>query len=118
MLSNLGVNVSAGPSIDTRAQGSFADTNAAGNHQVLYIDWASFNPNVSLFGTVNPPVCLPRDQREEDNGKSGCIAWLQTPEGTARPVRVAAVLTRDGWRLLSAFDASSEMLRETAAPQP
>jgi hypothetical protein len=39
---------------------------------VLGLDWASFDPNVSLFGTLDPSVCLPSDQRDEEEGSSGC----------------------------------------------
>ncbi|MEJ1963385.1 MAG: filamentous hemagglutinin N-terminal domain-containing protein [Gammaproteobacteria bacterium] len=39
---------------------------------VLGLDWASFDPNVSLFGTLDPSVCLPSDQRDEESGASGC----------------------------------------------
>ncbi|HEY4215347.1 MAG TPA: filamentous hemagglutinin N-terminal domain-containing protein [Steroidobacteraceae bacterium] len=44
-----------------------------GNVQgVLNIDWGSFDPNVSLFGTLDPAVCLPGDQRDEEGAKGGC----------------------------------------------
>ena len=39
---------------------------------VLGLDWASFDPNVSLFGTLDPSVCLPGDQRDEEQGGAGC----------------------------------------------
>jgi hypothetical protein len=39
---------------------------------VAGLDWSSFDPNVSLFGTLDPPVCLPPDQRDEEQGKAGC----------------------------------------------
>jgi hypothetical protein len=39
---------------------------------VVGLDWASFDPNVSLFGTLDPAVCLPGDQRDEEQGASGC----------------------------------------------
>ncbi len=39
---------------------------------VLGLDWSSFDPNVSLFGTLDPSVCLPSDQRDEETGKPGC----------------------------------------------
>jgi hypothetical protein len=39
---------------------------------VLGLDWSSFDPNVSLFGTLDPSVCMPADQRDEEEGKSGC----------------------------------------------
>jgi len=36
------------------------------------LDWASYDPNVSLFGTLDPAVCLPGDQRDEESGAGGC----------------------------------------------
>ncbi len=39
---------------------------------VLGLDWKSFDPNVSLFGTLDPSVCLPGDQRDEEKGTPGC----------------------------------------------
>jgi hypothetical protein len=39
---------------------------------VLGLDWGSFDANVSLFGTLEPAVCLPSDQRDEEAGASGC----------------------------------------------
>lgn len=39
---------------------------------VLGLDWASFDPNVSLFGTLDPSVCLPGDQRDEEQSAAGC----------------------------------------------
>ena len=39
---------------------------------VLDIDWASFDPNVSLFGTLEPAVCLPSDQRDEEESTPEC----------------------------------------------
>jgi hypothetical protein len=39
---------------------------------VVGLDWASFDPNVSLFGTLDPSVCLPSDQRDEEKGDTGC----------------------------------------------
>ena len=39
---------------------------------VLGLDWASFDPNVSLFGTLDPSVCLPGDQRDEEESATGC----------------------------------------------
>ncbi len=89
---------------------SLTEASEAGGHRVLYIDWSSFDPNVSLFGTVNPAVCLPKDQREEDSGQGGCTAWQPRPDATPSPVRVASVLTRDGWKLLGAFENSPATL--------
>jgi hypothetical protein len=82
-----------------------AENNSAGR-QVLYIDWSSFDPNVSLFGTVNPAICLPSDQREEDNGQSGCVAGQPRGDATPNPVRTAFVFTRGGWKTLRAFELS------------
>src|SRR5262249_31127017 len=92
----------------TRGQQQGSDATEAGEHRVLYIDWSSFDPNVSLFGTVNPAVCLPPEQREEDNGQAGCTAWQPRLD---QPSRTAAVLSRDGWKMLAAFDS-----RPTATP--
>jgi hypothetical protein len=39
---------------------------------VLGLDWGSFDTNVSLFGTLDPAVCLPSDQRDEEQGSGGC----------------------------------------------
>jgi hypothetical protein len=39
---------------------------------VLGLDWASFDANVSLFGTLEPAVCMPSDQRDEEEGGAGC----------------------------------------------
>ncbi|MGH8261057.1 MAG: hypothetical protein ACREUG_15355, partial [Steroidobacteraceae bacterium] len=76
-------------------------------HNVLYIDWASYNPNVSLFGTLNPAVCLPGDQRDEDaSPASSCVA----PPSQARlaplpnPSRTLLVLTGAGWKPMPAFE--------------
>jgi len=45
---------------------------------VVGLDWASFDPNVSLFGKLDPSVCLPGDQRDEEAGAPGaadkCVA--------------------------------------------
>jgi hypothetical protein len=38
---------------------------------VLGLDWSSFDPNVSLFGKLDPSVCLPGDQRDEEQGADG-----------------------------------------------
>jgi filamentous hemagglutinin family protein len=76
-----------------------------GTQSVLYIDWSSYNPNVSLFGTLNPAVCLPADQREEGTGSgSGCAAaasasLLKPPA----PIQLAMVLTREGWKRMPLF---------------
>jgi hypothetical protein len=39
---------------------------------VVGLDWGSFDPNISLFGTLDPSVCLPSDQRDEESGPAGC----------------------------------------------
>lgn len=39
---------------------------------VVGLDWGSFDANVSLFGTLDPSVCLPSDQRDEEAGGAGC----------------------------------------------
>jgi hypothetical protein len=45
---------------------------------VVGLDWSSFDPNVSLFGKLDPSVCLPGDQRDEEEGTPGkadrCVA--------------------------------------------
>ena len=54
-------------------QNSLSNASDAASNQgegALYVDWASFDPNISLFGTVNPPICLPRDQQDDDSGES------------------------------------------------
>jgi filamentous hemagglutinin family protein len=38
----------------------------------LDIDWVSFDPEVSLFGTLEPSVCLPGDQRDEEISTPEC----------------------------------------------
>jgi hypothetical protein len=72
--------------------------------EVLYIDWSSFDPNVSLFGTVNPGICLPSDQREEDSGGLGCVAGAPRPDFLSSPMRTALVLTRQGWKTFYAVE--------------
>jgi filamentous hemagglutinin family protein len=75
-----------------------------GTGSVLYIDWASYNPNVSLFGTLNPAVCLPADQRDESMGSgSGCAAASASLLRTPVPIQVAMVPTREGWRAMPLF---------------
>ena len=39
---------------------------------VVGLDWSSFDPNISLFSTRDPSVCLPSDQRDEESGPAGC----------------------------------------------
>lgn len=94
---------------DSTAQNSLLDLSNASNAQgegTLYIDWASFDPNVSLFGTVNPPICLPRDQQEEDDSdapaaanatSSGCASTTaQQFDGTFRAPTLELVITSRG----------------------
>ncbi len=38
----------------------------------LDIDWVSFDADVSLFGTLEPAVCLPADQRDEEESTPEC----------------------------------------------
>jgi hypothetical protein len=100
---------SASLSYDPDAQNNFLDLSSASNAQgegTLYIDWASFDPNVSLFGTVNPPICLPRDQQEEDDSEapatanatsSGCASTTaQQFDGTFRAPTLELVITSRG----------------------
>jgi hypothetical protein len=82
--------------------------NTASNAQgegTLYIDWASFDPNVSLFGTVNPPICLPSDQSEEAEpadaaptaaASSGCASSTARYDGPFRLPDVKLVITSRG----------------------
>ena len=96
-------------SYDPDAQNNFLDLSSASNAQgegTLYIDWASFDPNVSLFGTVNPPICLPRDQQEEDDSEapaaanaasSGCASTTaQEFDGTFHAPTLELVITSHG----------------------
>jgi hypothetical protein len=46
---------------------------------VLGLDWNSFNPNVSLFGKLDPSVCLPGDQRDEEAGASDASQKCAAP---------------------------------------
>ncbi len=100
----------AGLAYDPNSQNNFLDLTNASNAQgegTLYIDWASFDPNVSLFGTVNPPICLPRDQQEEDDSaadapvaanatSSGCAATTAQFDGTFRAPEMKLVITSRG----------------------
>ncbi|MBB6095557.1 filamentous hemagglutinin family protein [Povalibacter uvarum] len=52
------------------------------------VDWAAFDPNVSLFGTLDPSLRLPADQVDE-----AAPAATLIPEGTV------LLVSRDGWRL-------------------
>lgn len=97
--------------IQTTVQGTSTQTAGVaqgaatqGTQSVLYIDWGSYNPNVSLFGTLNPAVCLPADQREEGVGSaSGCAAASASLLKAPAPIRVAMVPTREGWKSMPLF---------------
>jgi filamentous hemagglutinin family protein len=106
---NLDLAGDAAVRFDPSAQNSLLDLSNATNAQgegTLYIDWASFDPNVSLFGTVNPPICLPRDQQEEDDSEapatanaasSGCASTTaQQFDGTFRAPTLELVITSRG----------------------
>lgn len=58
------------------------------------VDWAAFDPNVSLFGTLDPALRLPSDQIDE-------AAASLIPHGTT------LVVTRDGWKLVPAVQQIS-----------
>ncbi|MHB8815155.1 MAG: hypothetical protein ACYDAE_18035 [Steroidobacteraceae bacterium] len=74
------------------------------DRSVLYIDWSSYNPNVSLFGTLNPAVCLPADQREEGVGSgSGCAAASASLFKAPTPILLAMVPTREGLKPMPLF---------------
>ena len=70
---------------------------------MLYVDWSSFDPNQSLFGTVNPPVCLPSDQREEDNAQATCAPSKASVDPLAHPVGTALLVTANGLRVVPVF---------------
>ncbi|HEY6644276.1 hypothetical protein, partial [Povalibacter sp.] len=53
------------------------------------VDWAAFDPNVSLFGTLDPSLRLPADQIDEEELPTASLI----PEGTV------LTMTRDGWEL-------------------
>lgn len=57
----------------------------------INVDWAAFDPNVSLFGTLDPALRLPADQVDEAAPAAALI-----PEGSV------LVVSRDGWRLIPA----------------
>jgi filamentous hemagglutinin family protein len=101
------------------ANANAASTNAAAagaqGEGTLYIDWASFDPNVSLFGTVNPPICLPGDQAEEDPEAgdagataSGCASTTARYDGSFRLPEVKLVITSRGveWVAVRSRDIS------------
>jgi hypothetical protein len=52
------------------------------------IDWAAFDPNVSLFGTLDPSIRLPADQIDE-----------LAPVAELIPAGTQLLVSRDGWRL-------------------
>lgn len=97
--------------IQTTVQGTSTQTAGVaqgaatqGTQSVLYIDWGSYNPNVNLFGTLNPAVCLPADQREEGVGSgSGCAAASASLLKAPAPIRVAMVPTQEGWKSMPLF---------------
>lgn len=60
------------------------------------VDWAAFDPNVSLFGTLDPALRLPADQIDEAGPAANLI-----PQGTT------LVVTRDGWKLVPALQQIS-----------
>jgi hypothetical protein len=77
------------------------DISGGGNAQLVYVDWASYNPNVTLFGTLNPAVCLPADQRIAGTGSSSACSAPATAVASNRirtPVLLAMMLTRGGWK--------------------
>ncbi|MGH8295533.1 MAG: beta strand repeat-containing protein, partial [Steroidobacteraceae bacterium] len=97
--------------IQTTVQGTSTQTAGVaqgaatqGTQSVLYIDWGSYNPNVSLFGTLNPAVCLPVGQREDGVGSaSGCTTASASLLKPPAPILVAMVPTRDGWKSMPLF---------------
>ena len=71
---------------------------------MLIIDWGSYNPNVSLFGTLNPAVCLPADQRDDSVGSgSSCAAASASLLKPPEPIQLAMVPTQEGWRAMPLF---------------
>ena len=89
----------------TQTQSAQAQSAATqGSQSVLIIDWGSYNPNVSLFGTLNPAVCLPADQRDESVGSgSGCAAASASLLEPPAPIQLAMVPTQEGWRAMPLF---------------
>jgi hypothetical protein len=89
----------------TQTQSAVAQSAATqGTQSVLVIDWASYNPNVSLFGTLNPAVCLPADQRDEGVGSgSGCASATASLEKNPTPIQLAMVPTQEGWKAMPLF---------------
>ena len=80
----------ASPTLSTQ----LADASTGLGKSVLYIDWGSYNPNVSLFGTLNPAVCLPADQREDDTTSgSRCTAASASLLKAPLPTLLAMVPT-------------------------
>ena len=77
------------------------DISGGGTAQLVYVDWASYNPDVTLFGTLNPAVCLPADQRIAGTGSSSaCAAPASAVASNSirTPVLLSMVLTRGGWK--------------------
>jgi filamentous hemagglutinin family protein len=71
-LGSLGSITSANFSQFSQGEANAGSESISGSEHVhlVYIDWASYNPNVTLFGTLNPAVCLPADQRIAGTGSS------------------------------------------------
>jgi hypothetical protein len=114
----------AGGALQTSGQNRFTSTGAdavltgseASSTQgegTLYIDWASFDPNVSLFGTVNPPICLPSDQADEETetvdpaaaaattaASGGCASSTAQRDSTIPP-QAKLVISSRGWEWVS-----------------
>ncbi|HTU66917.1 MAG TPA: filamentous hemagglutinin N-terminal domain-containing protein [Steroidobacteraceae bacterium] len=94
--------------INANSLSDVSDVSNAQGEGTLYIDWASFDPNVSLFGTVNPPICLPRDQQEDDSDapadgaagaaatSSACAATTAQREGSYDLPQLRLVITERG----------------------
>ena len=89
----------------TQTQSAVAQSAATqGTQSVLVIDWGSYNPNVSLFGTLNPAVCLPADQRDESGGSgSSCAAASASLLKPPAPIQLAMVPTQEGWKAMPLF---------------
>ena len=77
------------------------DISGGGTAQLVYVDWASYNPDVTLFGTLNPAVCLPADQRIAGAGSSSACtapAAAVVSNRLRTPVLLAMMLTRGSWK--------------------
>jgi hypothetical protein len=51
--------------VNTDSLGAATQALASGVVDRVNIDWAAFDPNVTLFGTLDPPMRLPADQVDE-----------------------------------------------------